>query len=148
MHENPQRVSSVVRIDVSGPYLQGVFSRKLSSQKLVLKSPQKGHCCALGYSGCNSHYRTFWSAKSVPIRDIDIDDIAKEPFWHGTFFIIWKCFLHHWMISSCPLSLAPWPTCASPALVYIKCLNSKINSTYPQSSWNCLFFQISRVALN
>ena len=24
MHENPQRVSSMVRVDVSGPYLQGV----------------------------------------------------------------------------------------------------------------------------
>ena len=24
MHENPQRISSVVRVDVSGPYLQGV----------------------------------------------------------------------------------------------------------------------------
>ena len=27
MHENPQRVSSVVRVDVSGPYLQGVQRR-------------------------------------------------------------------------------------------------------------------------
>ena len=26
MHENPQRISSVVRVDVSGPYLQGVLS--------------------------------------------------------------------------------------------------------------------------
>ena len=26
MHENPQRVSSVVRVDVSGPYLQGVLA--------------------------------------------------------------------------------------------------------------------------
>ena len=25
MHEKPQRVSSVVRVDVSGPYLQGVI---------------------------------------------------------------------------------------------------------------------------
>ena len=24
MHENPQKVSSVVRVDVSGPHLQGV----------------------------------------------------------------------------------------------------------------------------
>ena len=26
MHENPQRVSLVVRVDVSGPYLQGVYN--------------------------------------------------------------------------------------------------------------------------
>ena len=30
MHENPQRVSSVVRVDVSGPYLQGVGAQLLN----------------------------------------------------------------------------------------------------------------------
>ena len=28
LHENPQRVSSVVRVDVSGPYLQGVTAKR------------------------------------------------------------------------------------------------------------------------
>ena len=34
MHENPQRVSSVVRVDVSSPYLQGVQGQDSPTLKL------------------------------------------------------------------------------------------------------------------
>ena len=59
MHENPQRVSSVVKVDVSGPYLQGavrvfgIFQAKLvTSIKKGKSAPHSTHRISLKIRCC------------------------------------------------------------------------------------------------
>ena len=60
MHENPQRVSLVVRIDVSGPYLQGVTNYNPNWQECpqVLSNQWIEHLASLqaGVFGSNWSY--------------------------------------------------------------------------------------------